>query len=394
MSVIFSLLGSIVSNHSIRTDIQGLRAIAVLAVIFFHAFPSVLPGGYVGVDIFFVISGYVITRSIDRAKAAGQFTIAGFYRQRVRRIFPALYAVMFATLAASCFLLSPTDLKETAKTAAATALFGSNILFANLAHYFDGHSELKPLLHTWSLSVEEQFYIFFPLLFIFTARYSDRIKYTLYGAICLASLAWATRTAVTDSTPAFYLMPYRAWELLMGCILAMSQQRLRGTPKARKPMAIAGSLLIVLPMFAYDGTTVFPGATALLPCLGAVMIIYSCALDDNPIARFLSKKPLQIAGNLSYSLYLWHWPVLSLMRHYYGLELTASQSIAMLAATSALSYLSFKTIESPWLTDGRKSLPYLRIGTGSIVAALGLTGLLFMLKGVPQRFDASALSAF
>ena len=380
-----------------REDIQGLRGIAVVSVVLYHAWPKLLPGGFVGVDIFFVISGFVITNSILKDFSLGRFSIAQFYRRRVRRIFPALYTVIAFVLAVSWFIMPPHQLMEVAQTALATVLFCSNIVFKNLSGYFENAVNLKPLLHTWSLSVEEQFYVLYPIFAFLIHRYFPRLlRPTLIILMC-ASLALAmVMLAKHHSTATFFLAPPRAFELLMGAIIACPGSRTNLSRPLREGLSLAALAMMVAPLFLYSQQTVFPGLAAALPCLGAAVIIQVGTGEQasSYVGRLFSTKPFTFFGNLSYSFYLWHWPILALARQRFGTQLgNAALGICVITALLA-SVISLYWIEKPFLDKRRESLPYLRIGVGLIaVASLLLFGIVAF-KGVPERFTPAALAFF
>lgn len=259
-----------------RADIDGLRAIAVLAVIFFHAGVPGFSGGFVGVDVFFVISGFLITSIIIKEIHAGQFSIARFYERRIRRIFPALFPVIAFTVAISAILFDADTFKGFGKSITATTFFGSNILFWKESGYFDASSITKPMLHTWSLAVEEQFYIFFPILLIAITRFSKSRYFQWLLGIGLVSLITSIYGVyTTHQVASFYLVPTRAWELLCGSILALGVIPQLRSNFHRHLFSIAGLGLIFFSVGRYTEDTLFPGAAALTPVLGASLIIFS-----------------------------------------------------------------------------------------------------------------------
>jgi peptidoglycan/LPS O-acetylase OafA/YrhL len=385
----------------IRQDIQGLRGISVLSVMLCHAWPWLVPGGFVGVDIFFVISGFVITNTIFRDYSTGRFSIANFYRRRVRRIFPALYSVLVFVLCASWIILSPQDYLELGKTALATVFFCSNIEFARLSGYFDGPASLKPLLNTWSLGVEEQFYVFYPIFIVLIHRYIPRFLRTVLIFSALASLAISVWMLKGHPSATFYLAPPRAFELLFGAIIACPDVRVTFSQRIRNSLSILGLAFIVIALAVYNHRTPFPGPAAILPCLGAALIILAGTGDGvkSFAGRIVSAKPLAWLGNLSYSLYLWHWPILVLTRQYLAKELVGREPdyltvAACLIVSVAASMFSLRFIEKPFLDKRREKLPYLKIGLGAMVcAALLCLGVIYM-KGVPERFSPASQALF
>lgn len=372
-----------------RADIDGLRAIAVLSVLFFHMKSPVFSGGYVGVDIFFVISGYLITTIIIREIANNDFSIAQFYERRFRRILPALTVVITISLATGSLLLHPNTLIDLGKSAIATTLFSSNILFYFESGYFDGPAELKPLLHTWSLAVEEQFYIFFPLLLVLIARAGTR--HYLKWLVVLGSLSFVACVLGTNvnASGAFYLIPARAWELFMGSILALHALPIPKGRHIRELLSISGITLIAVGIFRYTSGTHFPGIAATMPTIGTALIIYSGFGGQTFISNILSQRPLVFIGLISYSLYLWHWPVMVYTRYYSIVELNTVQTGVMLAVILILSILSWRYVETPFrkkkLLASRHSLL-----TTSLVVSLAILcgGLVLVVKdGLPDRYE-------
>lgn len=331
-----------------RPDIDGLRAIAVLAIVFFHLDLPPFHGGYVGVDIFFVISGYLITSIILREIAAGRFSIIRFYERRVRRILPALAVVLVATLAAGGLLLGPAAFAELARSAAATSLFGSNVFFLLGAGYFEGISESKPLLHTWSLAVEEQFYILFPaVLLVIARRAGARYVPWLAGMAVLSFVACVWMTA-RDQSAAFYLIPFRAWELLVGSMLALSVLPAVSSRWHRDFLAGAGLVCIGISVFAFTRSTPFPGAAAALPVLGSALVIHAGIGGQGRVSRLIAVRPMVFVGLVSYSLYLWHWPVVVYAKYWLINEPTDAERAVMLVATFVLATLSWRYVENPF----------------------------------------------
>ena len=353
-----------------RAEIDGLRAIAVLPVILFHAGVTAFPGGFVGVDVFFVISGYFVTTLILEDLELGRFSIAGFYERRARRILPALYLVMAWCLPFAWAWMLPTQFGNFAQSLVAVTLFVSNILFWAESGYFEPAAEEKPLLHTWSLAVEEQFYLLFPLLLILLWR-GGRAR--AFAAILLISiLSFALSEWVWRDRPVanFYLIPSRAWELLAGAICAFLQ-RGRSLP-GNGPLAALGLGLILLCIFAYDETMRFPGASALPPVLGAALVILF-AQPGTRTARLLSRRLLVGVGLISYSAYLWHQPLFAFarLRGYYPPGLAVMLGLALLSL--GLAWLSWRFVERPFRGHppaiGRSGL----VAGGAVAAAAFIT---------------------
>ncbi|MEH6583835.1 MAG: acyltransferase family protein [Halioglobus sp.] len=379
-----------------RADIDGLRAIAVMSVLFFHSGSSIFSGGYVGVDIFFVISGYLITTIIVREIASDSFSISDFYERRFRRILPALTAVVLFSLLAGFFLLTPAYLMELGKSVIATTLFSSNFLFHSDAGYFDRAAEMKPLLHTWSLAVEEQYYIFFPLLLILIAKMDTR--HYLRWLLVLGALSFISCVVVTDSnaSAAFYLIPSRAWELFLGSVLALNVLARTENRWARESLAVLGLGLIVYSVTCFTDDTVFPGIAAIAPTLGSALIIYAGINGQTSVSRLLSLRPFVFVGLISYSLYLWHWPIIVYTKIYSIAEPEAVTTTVMFIATFLISVLSWRYIETPFRKRslcGSKRSMLSASAIGSLVLVCG--GLVVLLAdGFPQRYSQAIPERF
>jgi peptidoglycan/LPS O-acetylase OafA/YrhL len=356
------------ADRKYRPDIDGLRALAVGVVMIFHAFPARLPGGFIGVDVFFVISGYLISGIILDAHAAGRFTFANFYARRIRRIFPALAAVLAAVIAAGWFLLYADDYARLGYHAAAGAAFFSNIAMWKEASYFDVAADLKPLLHLWSLGVEEQFYFVWPVLLVFAARWrrGPLVATLAIGTLSFLVSIWTVRI---DRTPAFYAPWNRFWELLAGATLACIEadpalkawkDRLLSRRSVAECAAAAGLIAIIAGVWLIDRRRVFPGLWVMLPVGGAALLILS-----GPRAwlnrALLSQPPIVFVGLISYPLYLWHWPLLSMAHLYLSDIPPASLRLSLLAASVALAWGTYRVIERP-----------IRFGAPGRVAVLAL----------------------
>lgn len=364
-----------------RPEVDGLRTVAVIPVILFHAGFQLFSGGFVGVDIFFVISGYLITSIIYAELAAGHFSIVNFYERRARRILPALFFVLAACLPFAWLWLLPADAKAFAQSLLSVTLFGSNVLFWLTSGYFDTASELKPLLHTWSLAVEEQYYVFFPLLLMLLRRAGKRTLLALLGLIGLASLVAAQAYVHDKPDLAFYLLPTRAWELLIGAFTAIyftTGRDARVSRTAREAGSLAGMALIVFALLAFDKNTPFPSVYALVPTVGAALIILY-ATPATLAGRLLASKPFVGIGLISYSAYLWHQPLFAFARHRSLDEPSPLLFAALVAATLALAYASWKYVEAPFRTRSgfsRKQIFTLGLAGSVLFAAVGVSGYL------------------
>ena len=337
-----------------RADIDGLRTVAVLSVVVFHLGTSVLSGGFVGVDVFFVISGYLITGTLLLAEGSYKHRLAEFYKRRIKRIFPALFALYAAVMLLSFLTLFADETRSIALTTIASIFFASNVLFFSSAGYFDGGLDSNPLLHTWSLSVEEQFYIFFPLILFFSRRLSQPARIALVAGIALVSFLLSWWRVTTDMNAAFYLVQYRTWELALGALLALG-----AFPPVRSALianleTVLGIALIVAAVFLFDRTTPFPGPAALLPCVGAVLVIHGGFAHETTVGRMLATSPMRFIGLISYSLYLWHWPVIVFYKSIdHRLSLVDRGWLFM--ASLILATLSYFLVEQPFRQRGRLS---------------------------------------
>ncbi|MEA2936099.1 MAG: hypothetical protein QOD74_2745, partial [Variibacter sp.] len=380
-----------------RPDVDFLRAVAVISVIGFH-WQLGLPGGYVGVDIFFVISGYLITSLIAAEIGAGTFSFVQFYARRIRRILPALYAMLAILLIVSWFVLLPSDYINLFQETLATTGFVSNILFWLQAGYFERTANDRPLLHTWSLSVEEQFYIVFPLLLWFLLRKgpasSNRARNVLL-AVTAASFALGLYQVMFHPTAAFFLAPGRIWELLLGALLALKAVPAPRSRGARYAALGVGSALIVIAVIIYRDGTPFPGINALLPCLGAALIIWAGETGNEAAPDHLLLRSGAAIGRVSYSLYLWHWPAFVYAKVWFGEigALTPIHKAIALALVVAFSVASYFWIELPirrrqWLAS-RRAL-FAATGAATILL-MAPTALGLVAKGFPERLAAEAL---
>jgi len=343
-----------VSNSpSYRPDIDGLRCLAVTPVVAYHAGVPWVSGGFTGVDIFFVVSGFLITSLVREQIIAERFSLADFYARRARRLFPALMTMLVVSSGFAWWLLMPSEFEDFGESLATSAAFSSNILFWSEAGYFDGPSDFKPLLHTWSLAVEEHFYLFFPALLLLLRATS--VKSLALVVLGLFVLSLALQLIYINRSPdaAFFLSPNRFWELLIGAITAIalrhSSPDKHGGP-LREVIAAVGLFCIGYAIFFFDNNTNFPGAAALMPCIGTALIIASGAGGTSYINRALQWRPLVAIGLISYSLYLWHWPVLVFLKHFTVRSPTTAELTAAVAASFVLAWLSWRFVERPFHT--------------------------------------------
>ncbi len=371
-----------------RLEIDGLRAVAVLPVVFFHAGLAGFEGGYVGVDVFFVISGYLISRILLGELEANDYSIARFYERRARRILPALFLVMFICLPAALWVMTPQLLVAFGESLTATCMFISNAHFAEAAGYFEGPGELQPLLHTWSLAVEEQFYLLFPPLLIaaWRPRWVPHLLVGLFGA----SLVYAEILNGDAPDDAFFLLPSRTWELMLGSLLAWREHS-RGPTPSNSILSLVGLVLVGISIATFKSDTPHPGVWTLLPTVGATLVI---AFGRSPATtnRLLANRILVAIGLVSYSLYLWHQPIFALARLTLLTEPSLAQSLAMVALAGALAWLSWRFVEAPF--RDRKRVPTRWVWMGAAAASVLLIGAGIGLRasaGLPQRFEAELL---
>ena len=358
-------------NPSFRADIDGLRAIAVLLVVSFHAFPDLLSGGFIGVDVFFVISGYLITGIILADRDAAGFSFSRFYARRVRRIFPSLMIVIAASLAIGWSQLLPATYQSLGRYGVAGALFFPNLLSWSEVGYFDQAAGTKPLLHLWSLGVEEQFYLVWPALLLLFDKLRMRFLLPL-ALVAAASLAYSCYAASHDPAAAFYAPWSRLWELAIGGILASGGLRL----KDREPISFIGLTIIVGSAAMLTKASPFPGVSALLPVSGTALII---AFGS----RLLSHKWLVSVGLVSYPLYLWHWPLLTFAAIAGSTSLVAKAT--MIAASFVLAALTTTLVEKP-IRFGRLRPCGVGISVTAMAVVVNLSAIVWRSEGLPQRY--------
>lgn len=331
-----------------RKDIDGLRAIAVLAVILNHAKIPGFSGGYVGVDVFLVISGFLITGIIAREIKDGRFSLIKFYERRIRRILPALSVLSVSVLTAGFVLFDMEKLQALAKSLIATTLFFANINFWMESGYFDTPSQLKPLLHTWSLSVEEQFYILFPIILLVSTRHINKYKNLVLISIFAGSLGIAAYQVVQNQITAFYLAQFRIWELITGAILAINIDNSTVSPKIAGGFSLFGIIMLGVPIFFYSEHTAFPGLAALPPVAGTAAVLYGNAKHHGVTRKLLELPILTFIGKISYSLYLWHWPLLVFIKLYLIRPTTLAENFYIIGLIFIISTISWRFVESPF----------------------------------------------
>ena len=389
-----------------RPDIDGLRAVAILSVMAFHIWPWRVSGGYVGVDVFFVISGYLISSILFSEIASHRFSILAFYERRIRRIFPALFAMLMVVSAVIFFFLLPNELIDYAKSLIAATTSTSNFYFWQHSGYFEAPMS-KPLLHTWSLAVEEQFYLTFPVLLLLTRRFSPKFLRYVVVLLFFVSLAASIAVVRVDAKSAFY-MPYsRAWELLLGTIISL--RFFPRLPQAwfRNAVSLVGMGLIAYSALRYLPQTPFPGVAALAPCVGSALIIGAGESGKTLVGRALSWRPVVFIGLISYSLYLWHWPVIILNELGLSVNLNealAGNQLAMWLMRSSrlmefmisivLAIVSWRFVERPFRGGPSKRIelrPLFALSAAVVIALVAVSGVVISASGFPGRFPSRAV---
>jgi peptidoglycan/LPS O-acetylase OafA/YrhL len=377
-----------------RTDIDGLRAIAVLPVVAFHVGFPYLKGGFVGVDVFFVISGYLIGSLILKEIGDQRFSFRNFYERRIRRIFPALFAMLALVTLACMAIFPPGNLVDYGRSVVATVFSVANVYFWSQSGYFVNAT--KPLRHAWSLGIEEQFYVLLPPLLVFLNRYRLDTRRIVIGLIALVSLVWSAYGAFHDRTTTFYLLHTRAWELLLGVFLPLGLFPRFNTSLTRNLAAVVGFGLIAGSMCLLRGFVPFPGLAAIPPCLGAALILRAGETGGSVVGSVLSTPPARFFGLISYSLYLWHWPLI-ILQSISGITVPGGSEVltnlAIVLASIALATLSWRFVEQPF-RQGRDWLPrrpLFAAAAAASIAAISVGGWLIVSQGLPGRFSPSEL---
>jgi peptidoglycan/LPS O-acetylase OafA/YrhL len=378
-----------------RREIDGLRALALLPVILFHAGIQTFRGGFVGVDVFFVISGYLITSIILAEQQTGTFSLMSFYERRARRILPALFVVVFACVLFAWLWMLPGEMKAFAKSVVAVSTFTSNLFFWTESGYFAPTSQLRPLLHTWSLAVEEQYYLLFPLFLLLTWRMGKRWVVSLLIVGGVISLAWAQWGAFHMPGATFYLLPTRGWELMFGVLVAFylfdKGNHKRTAQTVDQLASLIGILLIIYAVFAFDEQTPFPSFYALVPTLGTALVILF-AREQTIVGRLLSSRVLVGVGLISYSAYLWHYPLFVFAR-FRSIDEPSQTMLLALAFTAMLfAYVSWNYVEQPIRSRHlfERSTVFVTTAIGSgVLLLIGWAG--YITNGFPARWDSNVL---
>ncbi len=387
----------LIPDFRYRPEVDGLRAVAVLIVVFYHAGLG-FSGGFIGVDVFFVISGYLITSLILKDAQNGTFTLSNFWQRRIRRIVPAAVVLVLFTLVVGWFILLPDDFVGLGNSALSQTFFAANIYFWRTLDYFAVAADEKPLLHTWLLAVEEQFYLFFPVLLLVLFRFKGlRSKAALLSIFLVGtavSFALSVWSLVDAPLASFYLLPSRAWELLVGSVLALMPRpgELGGKAWCLDAVAWGGLAAILVPSWLYASETPFPGVAALPPVLGTAAIVWATNAGgpDRPLgsaARLLAAKPVVFIGLISYSLYLWHWPLLAFARYVNITEPTLWVRVGLVAASLILATLSWHFVETPFRHHGIMKRPVFVFSFAAVGLLLltALSATVVLNRGFPQR---------
>ncbi len=377
-----------------RPEIDGLRTLAVLPVLLFHAGLG-FPGGFMGVDIFFVISGYLISSIILRDLSQDSFRFRDFWERRIRRILPAAAAMTIVTLIVGGIILLPESFENLGQSALAQILMVANFYFWQQDGYFAAPSDYEPLLHTWSLAVEEQFYLILPFLLVFLYARGHRWMKGVIFILFLASLIWSFFGPYLYPMATFYLLPARAWELLLGVIIALYPIQIPGGKFGATTASLAGLIMMIYPMLTYTPDIPFPGVSAVPPCLGAALFILGTRDHQTFSKQLFSIRPFVFIGKISYSLYLWHWPILVYGRHLSVHETPLATRLILLGASFVVAILSWRFIETPFrrpgklLPDQRRTFRFFAVTT--LLVGAGAT-IAYRTEGLPSRFTPEHLA--
>lgn len=372
-----------------RPEIDGLRAVAVIPVILFHAGFEWISGGFVGVDVFFVVSGYLITGIIYGEIKSGKFSIIKFYERRARRILPALFFVSITCLVFAWFWMLPTEFKKLSESLVAVNLFVSNIYFWQSIDYFTGPAEMQPFLHTWSLAVEEQFYLFFPLFMLLAARFREFLLLSIIVMGGVVSLLLAEYASSNHPTANFYLLPTRAWELMAGAVIAIytHDRSVVFSSLSRNIGSAAGLLLIVYAVLFFDDATPFPGIWAVIPVLGTSLVILFSG-DKDFVGRLLKWRPVVGIGLISYSAYLWHQPVFVFAKERSFDPLSITELLLLSILSIVMAGFSWRYVEQPFRHRSNFTQPQIfkaALVTSVLMIGVGVYGT--YTQGVPWRFN-------
>lgn len=373
-----------------RKDIEGLRAFAILPILLFHAGFESLPGGFVGVDVFFVISGFLITSIIKKEMECSSFSILSFYRKRVLRILPALLVTLILSLFVGSFLLLPTEFTNMTNSAVAAVLFSSNFYFLFNADYFAASAEATPLIHTWSLAVEEQFYIFFPLILMLLHAFYRKYKVYLIAIVVILSFVFSIVLSFFSTEATFYMFPSRAWELGVGALIALNFYP-KASVKRSNQLSIFGIALLLLSFFYLESSSFFPAPLAIVPVFATALVV--CYASGTFVDNFLSISFFRWIGKISYSLYLCHWPIITFYRLETGFYLDNLESTLLILTCIAVAALSYYLIEKPIIDRFRNSTKAsnrIVIGSGITAIVASLCFVIFFFPAINNSNDYSS----
>lgn len=376
------------SKLNYRPEIDGIRAIAVLSVIFYHAGFGVFSGGYLGVDIFFVLSGYLISTILLNEINSGNFSLVNFYERRARRILPMLFFITVLCIPFAWFWLLPADFKSFSQSVVAITFYLSNIFFWKTTDYFSTYVDLKPLIHTWSLAIEEQFYLIFPFCLLFISKLKNRWKYITLAVCITVGLLFAHRLSLNDPKTSFYFLHTRAWELMVGAFVALHLGNISEKTLGRfflNLFCIIGLLLVIIPIFVFDKQTPTPSFFTAIPVIGVALLI-TYANRTTWVGRLLATRFLVGIGLISYSAYLWHQPIFAFTRHRFMIDPSSLFMTGLILVILFLSYLSWQYIEKPFRDKRYFSRAKIVIGAVIISVLLVCFGLLGHIEnGFPNR---------
>ena len=381
------------SQQFFRRDIEGLRAIAVSGVLVYHLSPGILPGGFTGVDIFFVISGFLITRSIVSEIESGHFSLFNFYARRIRRLMPAYLAVIFACFIVGYFILLPKEFKFFSASAFYSTIYASNIIFMLEDSYFSNILKNSLLLHTWSLSVEEQFYLFFPIFTIITMSFSRRKTISIWIIVAIASFALAEVMLRVNSAYAFFLSPSRFWQFIAGALIVLTPT-LALDHQIRRAVVALGLLFIAASYMLIDADVAFPGLAAVAPTIGAVFVIAGGKNgSEGAFNLVLQNSVTDFIGKTSYSIYLWHWPIIVTYRLAWG-PLDDMAKLVLGALSLLAGYLSWRFVESPFrgFPIAQRGRLFAFAGGASLICGAA-TATILILEGLPGRYTTAQAAA-
>ncbi len=370
-----------------RRDVDGLRALAIVPVVLYHAGSPYFPGGFVGVDVFFVISGFLITSIIRHQIGNDTFTIAGFYERRCRRILPALITVITVCSIVGYLIMLPGQYADFAASALASLLFVSNGFFWRQTGYFAPVAEWMPLLNTWSLAVEEQYYVVFPLFMLMVRRWLAARQFAVIGIVFAGSFVLSAYGAHHHPSAAFYLTPFRAWEILLGVLVAYWPSPTLKSRWLREVVSLVGLLMLLVPVVLYDAQIAFPGFAASVPCLGTAVLLVVGQTGPSFVKSALGTRVLVFIGLISYSLYLWHWPLFVFMRLRFA-QTHLSPELAALGTTLSflLAVVSWRFVETPFRRkDTLNRRRIFRYSGVSVLLAISVAAAVYFSDGIPSR---------